>query len=96
MKKGKTNDLAEDMSERNIPMTMTDWEIRINEFLRFAANREVFSDNEKFNAEISKTHGKTKFEKYRVVKDHFFESGFDKIISALPRVKKKAMASRAK
>lgn len=81
-------DLAEDMAERNIPMTMSDWETRLNEFLRFAANREVLSDNGKVGAEIAKTHAETEFEKYRIVQDRLFESDFDRIIRALPESKK--------
>ena len=33
-------DLAEDMAKRHIPMTMQDWEIRLNRFLEFT-NRSV-------------------------------------------------------
>jgi hypothetical protein len=34
-------DIAEDMAQRKIPMTMEDWEKRLNIFLQ-AADREVF------------------------------------------------------
>lgn len=48
-------DLAEDMALRQIPMTMEDWEIRLNRFLE-AADREILEDAGKVTAEIAKAH----------------------------------------
>jgi hypothetical protein len=75
-------DIAEDMAQRHIPMTMQDWETRLNRFID-AADREVLQDAGKISAEIARAHALTEFEKYRVVQDRLFESDFDKAIKTL-------------
>ena len=74
-------DLAEDMAKRHIPMTMQDWEIRLNRFLELT-DRGVLQDAGKVSAEIAKTHAESEFEKYRIVQDRLFESDFDKLLKA--------------
>lgn len=76
-------DVAEDMALRKMPMTMQDWEIRLNRFLA-AADREILQDAGKVSAEIAKTHAESEFEKYRIVQDRLFESDFDRLVKALP------------
>ena len=80
-------DLAEDMATRQIPMTMEDWENRLNRFIE-ATDREVLQDAGKVTSEIAKAHAETEFEKYRVIQDRLFESDFDKIIKNLPPTNK--------
>ena len=75
-------DLAEDMALRQIPMTMQDWEIRLNRFIE-AADRAVLQDAGKVTAEIAKAHAETEFEKYRIVQDRLFESDFDRALRQL-------------
>lgn len=72
-------DVAEDMAQRKIPMTMQDWETRLNRFIE-ATDREVLQDAGKVNAEIAKAHAESEFEKYRILQDRLFESDFDRII----------------
>ena len=72
-------DIAEDMALRHIPMTMSDWEVRLNRFLEFA-DRAVLQDTGKITAEIAHTHALAEFEKYRIVQDNLFQSDFDKFI----------------
>lgn len=72
-------DVAEDMAERKIPMTMQDWETRLNRFLE-ATDREVLQDAGKVTAEIAKAHAESEFEKYRIVQDRLFESDFDRLV----------------
>ena len=74
-------DMAEDMAIRHIPMTMSDWEVRLNRFLEFA-DREVLQDAGKITAEIAHTHALAEFEKYRIVQDRLFQSDFDKFIGS--------------
>ena len=74
-------DMAEDMALRHIPMTMSDWEVRLNRFLEFA-DREVLQDAGKITAEIAHTHALAEFEKYRIVQDRLFLSDFDKFIES--------------
>ena len=74
-------DMAEDMALRHIPMTMSDWEVRLNRFLEFA-DREVLQDAGKITAEIAHTHALAEFEKYRIIQDRLFQSDFDKFIES--------------
>jgi hypothetical protein len=81
-------DIAEDMAQRNIPMTMADWEERLNRFIA-ATDREVLQDAGKVTAEIAKAHAESEFEKYRIVQDRLYESDFDKQIKVLESFEKK-------
>jgi hypothetical protein len=72
-------DIAEDMAIRQIPMTMEDWENRLNKFIA-ATDREILQNAGKVTAEIAKAHAESEFEKYRIIQDRLFESDFDKII----------------
>lgn len=72
-------DMAEDLAIRQIPMTMADWETRLNRFLEFT-DREVLQDAGKITAEIAKAHALAEFEKFRVRQDRLFQSDFDKMI----------------
>ena len=72
-------DLAEDMALRHIPMTMQDWESRLNRFIE-ATDRAVLQDAGKVSAEIAKAHAESEFEKYRIVQDRLFESDFDRLL----------------
>lgn len=74
-------DIAEMQAQRKIPMTMEDWETRLNNFIK-AADREVLRDAGKVTAEIARQHAETEFEKYRIVQDRLFESDFDRFIAA--------------
>lgn len=75
-------DVAEDMAQRQIPMTMADWEQRLNRFIA-ATDRDVLQDTGKVSAEIAKAHAESEFEKYRIVQDRLYESDFDKAIKAI-------------
>lgn len=74
-------DLAEAQAMRHIPMTMEDWEQRLNGFLTLW-DREVLQDNGKISAEMAKMHAETEFEKYRIVQDKLYLSEFDKFLLA--------------
>jgi len=76
-------DIAEDMAMRQIPMTMEDWESRLNRFIE-ATDREVLQNAGKVTAEIAKAHAETEFEKYRIIQDQLFESDFDRIVKLTP------------
>lgn len=76
-------DVAEDMALRHIPMTMQDWESRLNRFIA-ATDREILQDAGKVTTEIARAHAESEFEKYRIVQDRLFESDFDRMLKALP------------
>ena len=75
-------DIAEDMARRHIPMTMKDWETRLNRFIE-ATDRNVLQDAGKVTAEIARAHAESEFEKFRIVQDRLFESDFDREIKRL-------------
>ncbi|MDO9101205.1 MAG: RhuM family protein [Candidatus Nitrotoga sp.] len=75
-------DVAEDMAQRKIPMTMQDWETRLNRFIE-ATDREVLQDAGKVTAEIAKAHAESEFEKYRIVQDRLYESDFDRLVKQI-------------
>lgn len=72
-------DMAEAQAERNIPMTMEDWEQRLNGFLKLW-DRDVLQDNGKISAELAKAKAESEFEKYRIVQDRLYQSDFDKLL----------------
>ena len=76
-------DVAEDMALRQIPMTMQDWETRLNRFIA-ATDRDILQDAGKVTAEIAQAHAESEFEKYRIVQDRLFESDFDRLLKQLP------------
>lgn len=76
-------DLAEDRAIRNIPMTMEDWEVRLNRFIEMT-DRKILQNVGKVSSEIAKVHAESEFEKYRIIQDGVFMSDFDKIINKLP------------
>ena len=69
-------DIAKDMAERHIPMTMEDWAKRIDKFLD-ATNREILQSVGSITAEYAKQYAESEFEKYRVIQDRLFRSDFD-------------------
>lgn len=78
-------DMAKDMAERHIPMTMEDWAKRIDKFLD-ATDREILQDAGHITAEYAKEYAESEFEKYRVIQDHLFRSDFDKFDGKDPQL----------
>ena len=72
-------DMAEAQAMRNIPMTMEDWEQRLNGFLKLW-DRDVLQDNWKISAELAKAKAESEFEKFRIVQDRLYQSDFDKLL----------------
>ena len=85
-------EVAEDMAKRRIPMTMQDWETRLNRFIE-ATDRGVLQDAGRVTAEIAKAHAESEFEKYRIVQDRLFESDFDRMVKQLEQAVKKNKGS---
>lgn len=73
-------DIAELQAIRHIPMTMQDWEERLNGFLRLM-DHEILMDAGKVSAELAKAHAESEFEKYRIVQDRLYESDFDRFMA---------------
>jgi hypothetical protein len=70
-------DMAEVQAVRHIPMTMEDWEQRLNGFLTLW-DREILQDADRVSAALAKRHAETEFEKHRIVQDRTYRSDFDR------------------
>ncbi len=81
-------DFAENMTLRHIPLTMQDWEKRLNSFIEMF-DYGILQDAGKVSAEIAKLHAETEFEKYRVIQDRLFMSDFDRYVLELEESAKK-------
>ena len=81
-------DFAENMTLRHIPLTMQDWEMRLNSFIEMF-DYGILQDAGKVSAEIAKLHAETEFEKYRVIQDRLFMSDFDRYMLELEESTKK-------
>lgn len=80
-------DLAEMQAMRHIPMTMEDWEERLNGFLTLW-NKDILKDAGKISAELAKTKAETEFERFRIVQDQLYQSDFDRFLKLEESVKK--------
>lgn len=72
-------DFAENMAQRRIPLTMQDWETRLNGFIEMF-EYGLLKDAGKVSAEIARLHADTEFEKYRVIQDRLFLSDYDRFV----------------
>ena len=77
-------DYGESMAEHGIPMTMQDWETRLNAFIELF-DYGLLKDAGKISAEIAKLHALSEFEKYRVIQDRLFMSDFDRYLLELEK-----------
>lgn len=80
-------DFAESMTLRHIPLTMQDWEARLNGFIEMF-EYGLLKDSGKVSAEIAKLHAETEFEKYRIIQDRLFLSDFDRFMLELEEASK--------
>ena len=81
-------DMAEMQAIRHIPMTMADWEERLNRFLSLM-DREVLMDAGRVTAELAKQHAESEFEKFRIIQDRLYISDFDRFLLLEEEVNKK-------
>ena len=78
-------DHAEDRAKRHMTMTMADWVIKLNAFLKFN-EREILEHSGKVSHEVAKSFAESEFEKYRIIQDRLFESDFDRHLNQLLNV----------
>lgn len=72
-------DLAEDMAERHIPMTMEDWAKQFEGVLRLT-KKEILTNAGSISMEIAQNHALAEFEKFRVRQDALYQSDFDRVL----------------
>jgi len=75
-------DFAENSAMRHIPLTMQDWETRLNSFIELF-EYGLLKDAGKVSMKIAKLHAETEFEKYRIIQDRQYLSDFDKYMLEL-------------
>lgn len=85
-------DFAENMALRKIPLTMADWEKRLNSFIEMF-EYGLLKDAGKVTTEIAKIHAETEFEKSRVIQDKLFLSDYDRYLLELEAKAEKARYS---
>ena len=74
---------AESRAMMHMPMTMEDWEMRLDKFVAIWDRPITKEQVENVTAEIAQTHAETEFEKYRVIQDHLFMSDYDRYLLEL-------------
>ena len=86
-------DFAESMAMRHIPLTMADWEQRLNSFINLF-EYGLLNDAGRVSAEIARLHAETEFEKYRIIQDRLFLSDYDRFLLAMKEIEKKNLENR--
>lgn len=81
-------DFAETMTLRHIPLTMADWEQRLNGFINLF-EYGLLNDAGRVSAEIARLHAETEFEKYRIIQDKLFLSDYDRFLLEMKEVENK-------
>ncbi len=88
-------DFAETMTMRHIPLTMADWETRLNNFIQMF-EYGLLKNAGTVSAEIAKLHAETEFEQYRIIQDKLFLSDYDKYLLEMQQlVEKKPIGNDA-
>lgn len=72
-------EFAEFQAENQVPMSQVDWRKRLDLFLA-AAGTPLLNNAGKVSALEAKIHAENEFEKYRVIQDREYRSGFDKFL----------------
>ena len=70
-------DFAEDRAERQIPMSMKDWDERLDKFLEFY-EYFVLEGNGNISREEAEKFVKLEYEKFKPIQDRLFQSDFNK------------------
>ena len=86
-------DFAVTMTMRHIPLTMADWEQRLNSFINLF-EYGLLKDAGRVTDEIARLHAETEFEKYRIIQDQLFMSDYDRFLLEMKEVEQKNQDSR--
>ena len=76
-------EFAESRAKHHIPMTMEDWEKRLDKFVAIWDEPITTEQVENVTAAIAQDHAETEFEKYRVIQDRLFMSDYDRYLLEL-------------
>ncbi len=75
-------DLAENNAKRQMLMSMEDWAIFLNNFLKLS-NYPILLDNGKVTQLEAKLKAETEFSKFRIIQDQNYISDFDRMVKGL-------------
>ena len=76
-------EFAESRAKLHIPMTMEDWEKRLDKFVSIWDGPITLEQVDDVTAAIAQTHAESEFEKYRVLQDSLFMSDYDRYLLEL-------------
>ena len=82
-------EFAESRAKLHIPLTMEDWEKRLDKFVSIWDAPITQELVENVTAEIAQNHAETEFEKYRIIQDRLFMSDYDRYLLELEAQAKK-------
>ena len=82
-------EFAESRAKLHIPMTMEDWEKRLDKFISIWDGPITLEQVENVTAAIAQAHAESEFEKYRVLQDRLFMSDYDRYLLELENEAKK-------
>lgn len=80
---------AESRAKLHVPMTMKDWEKRLDRFISIWDGPISIEQVENVTAALAKDHAESEFEKYRIVQDRLFMSDYDRYLLELEEQIKK-------
>ena len=89
-------EFAENRAKHHIPMTMEDWEKRLDKFISIWDGPITLEQVEDVTAAIAQLHAESEFENYRIVQDKLFMSDYDRYLLALEEEAKKADGEKPK
>lgn len=78
-------EFAENRAKQHIPMTMEDWEKRLDKFISIWDGPITMEQVENVTAAMAQSHAESEFEKYRIVQDRLFMSDYDRYLLALEK-----------
>ena len=76
-------DFAELKTIRRIPLTMQDWRIKLEDFLKFYDQHPAPYTGDPVDAYTAQLYAETEFEKYKVIQDRLFISDYDRYLMEL-------------
>ena len=76
-------EFAESRAKLHVPMTMEDWEKRLDRFVSIWDGPITLEQVENVTAAIAQAHAESEFERYRVIQDRLFMSDYDRYLLAL-------------
>lgn len=75
-------DFAENMAKRRKEMKMSDWIIRLDDFLRFN-EYEILNNSGSIQSKVAKKNAEIEYEKFRIIQDIEYKSDFDEVVEEI-------------